>query len=169
MSGHGPAVIGQEAFDAQEEIRRSRSDIYGPAVLDPNYGAEPDPNDETGLRSAPPAGTSRKPHPGVSDAAYEDESGESASEADETPPEVPAENQPFMVSVRELRKQLKANPLLVDDFQRAELQRPGGLRSSAIEVMLDAEKRRTDVQGGARPEVIESLGSMLATASQQKG
>lgn len=69
------------------------------------------------------------------------------------------------LSVDELRKRLKVNPLEVDAFLRAEFARPDGLRKSALDAMVLAENRRPGQDGGVAPraEVIDTLVSALAS------
>lgn len=176
MSGFGPGVIGEKEFAKQEKVRKERSDLFGPAVRDPSF------HQQAGeFEVEPPAGTKRRKWPekiepvdGEQRAVEMEhrheqppiaEEPEEDDEVVEEPPEdktgVPDHLEGYLVGIRDLKKTLKANPLLVDQFMQAELHRPEGMRKTAIEEMLAAENRRAEGQGGPRAEVVETLEAWL--------
>lgn len=61
-------------------------------------------------------------------------------------------------TIEEAERALEANPALVDQFMRAELTRPDGVRPEVVDAMEDAELGRDE----PRESVLETLDSMRA-------
>ena len=135
----GPGVIGQEAFDAEQEYLTEHKDVFGPAVV----GDHPP--------TPPPGG----PAPPI------EETPEPSTDA-----ETPADD-PYMVSTKKLAAILAANPLEVDAFVRAELARPEGMRVTALKAMLAAENERPGADGSVAPraEVVSMLEGAIGEVS----
>jgi len=133
----GPGIIGQEAYEAEKEHVLEHKGMFGPAVLDPSPV-------EKAQRIAL-EGQINEPGPAVVDAEGSAES--------------------YMLSVKEAKKILEANPLEVDGFFRAELARPDGPRKSMLAALTAAENDRPGAQGDRAPraEVIEALEYALAS------
>jgi hypothetical protein len=139
----GPAIIGDAAYEAEKEYVLEHKGIFGPAVLDPHASQVAE------AQQLAVEGSHNEPGPAVADADTETEPAEDA----------------YMVSVKDGKKILAANPLEVDNFFRAELARPDGPRKSMLNALIDAENDRPGAQGDKtpRPEVIDALGHALAS------
>jgi len=139
--GHfGPAIIGEAAYEDEKEYVLEHKGIFGPAVLDPTPA---DPL-ATAQRLAL-HGAKNEPGPAV------------AEPVDDT--------EKYMVSVKDAKKILASNPLEVDNFFRAELARPDGMRKSLLADLIAAENDRPGPQGDKAPraEVIDALEHALAS------
>lgn len=149
MVDFGPLIIGNDAYQQQEEAKRKGATKFGSLITD-DVPAPPPP---------PPPLPQRKTLADLkAEAKTTTTEGEQEGESPPPPPEEVGN-----LTVANVRKALESNPNLVDALFAAEKEREQP-RVSALRALAKAEEARS---GGARAPVLADLQAALAAATEE--